>query len=462
MRSNSKLTRIKQQRIRKQINKVDSHSFFNLLTSEELLDQIDELLPEHRERIYPPTETLSLFLTQVLNEDSSCQNVVNKAALDRLRVGLSAASLSTGGYCKARQRLPLELVSELTRKTGELVGNNLPDLWKWKGKRVKLIDGTTVNMPDTPDNQRFFPQQGAQKEGLGFPICRIVGVLCLSTGVVLDAAIGRFNGKGSSEQTLLRNLLEGFGQEDLIIGDAFYATYFLLAHLIQNNIDAVFERYGSRKRVADFRKGKKLGSKDHLITLTKPKAKPSWMAQSEYDAAPESLVIRELKVSHKVLITTMLSTKDADKVELKALYKQRWHVELDFRNIKTTLGMEHLSCKTAEMNQKEIWVYLLAHNLIRILMAQAAILSDLMPRQLSFKHSLQIWLAWSQHHNYGEFEEQQTELFLLIAGKRVGNRPGRVEPRAVKQRPKPFSLLMIPREQAREKIRKNGHPKKLK
>lgn len=175
-----------------------------------------------------------------------------------------------------------------------------------------------------------------------------------------------------------------------------------------------------------------------------------------------AIVIRELKVSHKVLITTMLSTKEASKSELKTLYKQRWHVELDFRNIKTTLGMEHLSCKTGEMNRKEIWVYLLAYNLIRILMAQTAILSDLMPRQLSFKHSLQIWLIWSQSHIYGEFDMQRTELFLLIAKKRVGNRPGRVEPRAVKQRPKPFSMLMIPREQARENIRKNGHPKKLK
>lgn len=241
-----------------------------------------------------------------------------------------------------------------------------------------------------------------------------------------------------------------------------YGTYFLLASLRERGIDAVFEQMGARKRVTDFRKGKRLGAKDHLVELFKPKKKPDWMGQEYYDSAPDTLIIRELKISQKVVITTLLSPKNASKPELKALYKKRWQIEVDFRNIKTTMGMETLSCKTPEMNEKEIWIYFLAYNLIRLLMAQAALLADTLPRQLSFKHTLQLWLAWNQQSIFDATESNEEVLFLLIAQRRIGNRPGRIEPRAVKRRPKPFSLLMKPREVARTEVSKNGHPKKNK
>ena len=460
MTINSKLAQSRQQRIQKTAQTCHTNDFFSVLTSPELLDVVEELLPEHRERKYPPTEALSMFLSQALNEDSSCQQVVNEAAMSRVALGLSPGSISTGGYCKARQRLPLDMVSSLVRKSGELIVDRLPNSWQWKGKRVCLVDGTTVNMPDTTANQQAYPQQGAQKEGLGFPICRIVGVFCLSSGAALNAAVGRFNGKGGDEQTLLRTMQEAFTADDLVMGDAFFGTYFLLAFLSSRKINAVFEQMGARKRVTDFRKGQCLGAKDHLITLSKPKKKPDWMDPEEYEAAPDELVIRELKVGPKILITTLLSPKDASKQELKLLYKQRWQVELNLRDLKTTMGMEHLTCKTPEMNQKEIWIYLLAYNLIRILMAQAASLADILPNQLSFKHTLQLWIT--RPNSSGFSLEQKAILFILIAQKRVGNRPNRTEPRAVKQRPKPFPLLMVPRPIARKKIEKNGHPKKLK
>lgn len=170
--------------------------------------------------------------------------------------------------------------------------------------------------------------------------------------------MGNFKGKGASEQTLLRELLDTFEANDLVLGDAFYGTYFLLAKLQARSVDAVFEQHGARRRTTDFRKGQSLGRKDHLIKLPKPKIKPDWMSLSDYDAAPTSITLRELKVGHKVLITTLLSTKDAPKTALKALYKQRWHIEVDLRNIKTTLGMETFSCKTPAMNEKELWVLL--------------------------------------------------------------------------------------------------------
>ena len=463
MSSNSKLVRCKQQRIQSVATSCDSYKFFNLLTGPDMLSRVEELLPEeHRERQFPPTETLSMFLAQAMSEDRSCQKAVNDAAIKRVVGGLSPCSTATGGYCQARQRLPLEMVSTLVCHTGELMNSQVPDQWRWHGKRVHLIDGTTVTMPDTQANQVVYPQQAGQKPGLGFPISRIVGVICLSSGALLNASLGRCSGKGSSEQCLLRTMLDTFKTGDLVLGDAYFATYFLLASLLDKGVDAVFEQLGARKRVTDFRQGKSLGPKDHLVQWYKPKIKPGWMEQEDYDKAPQSLTIRELKIKNKILITTLLSSKAFPKHELKMLYKKRWHVEVDLRHIKTTLGMETLSCKTPEMVEKEMWVYFLAYNLIRLLMAQSALLSNILPRQLSFKHTVQLWLAWSQHTQAVGALTDQGMLFVLIAQKMVGNRPGRLEPRAVKRRPKPFSLLMENREQAQDKIRKHGHPKKLK
>jgi hypothetical protein len=353
------------------------------------------------------------------------------------------------------------MVSTLACYTGELITDEVPHRWRWHGKRVRLIDGTTATLPDTPANQTVYPQQSGQKPGLGFPIVRIVGIICLSSGALLNGAVGSFSGKGCSEQTLLRGMLDSFRPGDLAMGDAFFATYFLLVWLIENGVDGVFEQLGTRKRVTDFRRGKHLGPKDHLIEYLKPKQKPDWMSQEDYDRAPQSITVREMKTKGKVLVTTLLSPKTYPKHELKELFKQRWHVELDLRNIKTTLGMETLSCKTPEMIEKEIWVYFLAYNLIRLLMAQSALLADILPRQLSFKHTVQLWLAWSRNTQAADIQADEGVLFILIAQKIVGNRPGRVEPRAVKRRPKPYPLLMEAREKAREKIQKYGHPKKL-
>jgi hypothetical protein len=462
MSSNSKLVHHKQQRIRSVAANCDSYSFFNLLTGPEMLSEVEELLPkEHRERQFPPTETLSMFLAQAMREDRSCQKAVNDAAVKRVVSGLSPCSTATGGYCQARKRLPLEMVSTLTCYTGELMNSKVPQQWRWHGKRVHLIDGTTTTAPDTVANQAIYPQQSLQKPGLGFPLVRIVGIICLSSGAVLNASLGGYSGKGSSEQTLLRGMLDTFSHGDLVMGDAFFATYFLLASLLERGIDGVFEQLGARGRVTDFRRGEKLGPKDHLIRLSKPKKKPDWMSQEGYDSVPGHLTVRELEANGKTLVTTLLSPKAYPKHEIKALYKKRWHVEVDLRNIKTTLGMDTLSCKTPEMIEKEIWIYLLAYNLIRLLMAQSALLADILPRELSFKHTVQLWLAWSQNTQATSAQADAGILFILIAQRIVGNRPGRVEPRAVKRRPKPFPLLMEQREKAREKIRKYGHPKKI-
>ena len=313
-----------QRRVNNRAANSNSYDFFNLLTGPELLDQVEILLPDHRERLFPPTETLSMFLAQALSTDRSCQRAVNDTAIKRLLGGLTPCSTHTGAYCRARQRLPVEMVSALVRKTGQLMTETALEAWHWQGRPVRLVDGTTVSMPDTPANQ-------------------------------------------------------------------------------------VLKQTGG-----------------------------------------------------KILVTTLLCAKKAPKAAVKLLYRCRWHVELDLRNIKATLGLGVLSCKTPSMAEKEIWVYLLAYNLIRMIMVRAAIHTQQLPRELSFKHSLQLWLAWSRQGTVSNHGPEASVLLVLIAQKRVGKRPGRVEPRALKRRPKPYPLLNQPRQLARQQVIENGHPKNVK
>ena len=453
---------VQQQRVYGHIKSNDSYAFFNMLTSPELLGEVESLLPEHRERLFPPTETLSMFLAQALSADRSCQKAVNDAAVQRWSGGLPQCSTHTGGYCQARQRLPVEMVSTLTRHTGQLIAARTPATWHWRGRPVRLVDGTTVTMPDTSANQATYPQPRSQQPGLGFPICRLVGIICLGSGAALNMAIGAYRGKGGDEQTLLRSILDTLEPGDVLLGDAYFATYFLLCQLLAKGVDAVFEQHGSRQRTTDFRRGEHLGARDHLIVLNKPKIKPDWMTQTDYEQAPDTLTVRELRVHGKTLVTTLLCPKQTPKAALGTLYKNRWHVELDLRAIKTTLGMETLSCKTPEMAQKEIWVYLLAYNLIRLMRAQAALLTDCLPRQLSFKHAVQVWIAWGSCQSSVADADRMDGLFILIAQQKVGNRLGRIEPRAIKRRPKQYPMLAHSRDLARAHVRKYGHPKKVK
>lgn len=448
-----------QQRIISHRDQANSYTFFNLLTSDALLQRVEQLLPEHRERLFPPTETLSMFMAQVLSADRSCQQIVNQAAVQRLTAQLPVCSTHTGAYCRARQRLPLKMIRTLTGELGEMIEAQAPSQWHWRGRRVLLVDGTTVTMPDTEANQVRFPQQGGQLPGLGFPICRIVGIMCLASGSLLNAAIGRFNGKGSGERGLLRQIQDTFQPGDVVLGDAFYPTYFFLAAMQAKGVDILMEQDGSRRRVTDFRQGHRLGERDHLIVINKSTC-PDWMSEADYEATPASITVREFSAGGKTMVTT-ITDKKTPKAELKSLYKSRWQVELDLRYIKDTMGMNILSCKTPDMIVKEVWVYLLAYNLIRLVMAESALLADLIPRQISFKHCLQIWSIW-MHRRQSATEQQLQVLFILMAQQRVGNRPGRIEPRAVKRRPKAYPLLTKPRQEARQQVLEFGHAKKVK
>jgi len=447
-----------QRRLAKQVQTIDANHFFNLLTHPQMLGMVEDQLPEHRERQFTPTVVLAMFLGQVMSADGSCQNAVNAAAIARLLVGMNPGSMNTSGYCQARQRLPQEMVAALARQSGTLVNEQPPRQWLWQGRRVKLVDGTTVSMPDTLENQTRFPQHGQQEPGVGFPLARLVGVIDLSTGAVLDAAIGPYQGKGTGEHGLFRGLRACFVAGDVMLADGYYCSYFLIADMLRRAVDVLFEQHGAR--TTDFRRGERLGARDHLVWWSKP-ARPAWMSVKEYRDYPDEIKVREVQVGKKVLVSTFLSPRKTSKAELEKLFWQRWNVELDLRNIKTTLGMEVLSCKTPQMCEKELWVYLLAYNLIRWLMAEAALQADVLPRQLSFKHTLQIWVAWSQRQFLCTADEDTATLLVLIAQIRVADRPGRIEPRAVKRRPKPYPRLDRPRQQARMEIEKYGYAKKL-
>lgn len=435
--------------IRQQARRAQAVDFFNILTGPELLEITESHLPEHRERLYPPTVSLSMFLSQALHADRSCQNAVNGWAMQRTSEGLSVRSVRTGAYCRARQRLPVQLISALTRHSGRVLSREAPSGWRWRERAVKLVDGTSLVLPDTPANQAQYPQPHTQAAGAGFPLLRLVAVICLSSGAVLEGAVGAYAGKGQSELSLFRRLVATLCAGDLLLGDALYCDYFLIAALQGAGVDVLFEQHAARR--SDFRRGVHLGRHDHRVRWKKPQ-RPEWMSREHYAAVPEELAVRELKVAGRLLVTTLLSAHTVSAAELAQLYDRRWNVELDLRNIKTTLGLHALSCKTPAMVHKELWVYLLAYNLIRLLMAQAAQQAGVIPRQLSFKHTVQLWLQWMPRLHRADREV----ILRLIAQLRVGRRPGRTEPRARKRRPKHYPWLKVPRSLARQQLATHG------
>ena len=272
-------------RVRRHVSSVGAVDFFNILTAPELLDITDAHLPEHRERLYPPTVTLSMFMKQGLEDDHSCQRAVNAWAAQRAADGLHVHSVRTGAYCQARQRLPLAMVTALTRETGRLLSSRAQRGWCWRGRAVKLADGTTISMPDTPQNQACYPQPDTQAPGVGFPLARLNAIICLSTGALLAAAMGQYVGKGHGELDLFRRLINTLSAGDVLLADALYCSYFIIATLHAAGVDVVFEQHGGR--ITDFRRGQALGKHDHRVSWQKPQARPQWMTVQQYRAFPK-------------------------------------------------------------------------------------------------------------------------------------------------------------------------------
>ncbi len=413
-----------------------------------LIRWITEEIGTYRERIHGPLATLVLFIEQVLGADHSCQDAVARGLSARTALGQAPCSLNTAAYCKARLRLPLGLLERLAREVGARLVASQPAAWRWRGREVKLIDGTTVSMPDTSVNQARFPQHRSQKPGLGFPLARLVAIVSLSAGAVLEWAMDACEGKNTGETALLWRLMPHLRRGDVVIADGYYAGYFMIAGLIALGADIVMPQH--HLRITDFRRGQRLGVRDHVVTWTRPQ-RPDWMDEAIYETMPEMLTLREARSGGRTLVTTLLSAQDVGKRELAELYRSRWQIELDLRSIKAVMQMDVLRCKTPSMVEKEIAVHLLAYNLVRAVIAQAACSHNLLPRQLSFKAALQLLNAFEMNLRH-DHAMTRTQLLAAVGSRRLAHRPHRVEPRAVKRRPKPHPLLTKPRYVVRERL----------
>lgn len=410
--------------------------------------------------VYTPAVTVWAFLAQCLSASKSCVAAVARVLVLRVALGLPACAAGTGAYCKARAKLPEALLRRLALPVGTAVERQAPDAWRWHGRRVFLADGFEVSMPDTPANQREYPQLRNQKPGLGFPRMRVVALLAFATACLVGAAFGPCKGKGTGETERFRTLLEHLQAGDLVVADRYYCSWWIVALLAQRGVDACFRLH--HRRQYDFRRGRRLGTGDHVVRWPKP-ARPKWMDPATYAALPESLEVREVQVRVEepgcrvrqfVVATTLLDEGQYSAAEVADLYHRRWHVELDVRAIKQTLKMDILSCKSPEMIRKELWAHLLGYNLIRKVLAQAALAGEVTPRQLSFAGAVQTVNAFRWLLAVGSGDEGRRllqALLLAVAAHAVGNRPGRVEPREVKRRRK-VKLLTKPRAQRRAEL----------
>jgi hypothetical protein len=405
-----------------------------------------------RQCLYAPHITLSIFLSQVIDPISCCLQAVARFLAHRVAAGLAPCSPETGAYCQARQRLPEAVLVNLTRATGQhLHDRELPGAWLWKGRPVKIADGTGVSMPDTPANQAAYPQQRTQKPGLGFPAARLVLLVSLSIGTVLDAALAPGRGKRTGELTLFRSMLDRFQPGDVALGDRIFCDYFTLALMQPRGVDMVVRLHQSRR--ADFRRGRRLGANDHVVVWRKPRC-PDWLDEATYEELPATLELRELKVvvrepgfrtKRLVVVTTLLDAEEFSAEEIADLYRARWHAELDLRSLKQALQLDVLRCQSPEMVRKEVWAHLLAYNLIRRVMADAAEKHGVLPRELSFKGALETLLAFLPYLEGPHAAECYEQMLDALVHHRVGDRPGRWEPRVRKRRSKNYPYMKRPR-----------------
>jgi hypothetical protein len=431
--------------------------FRELLSEQRILCALERAQVTFRERVYSPMVTIYAALSQVLcGKFSSCRDAVSRVITDRVARGLKACSADTSSYCTARGRLPEQVLVDLTQEIGQELHRQAPPEWLWKDRNVTLVDGSTATMDDTEANQNEYPQSKNQKKGLGFPILRFVVLLSLATGSVLECAIGPCRGKKTGEQSLFRQLGCGLKSGDVLLGDRLYDCYRDIVVLKPRGIDVVFGMKQSRQ--CDFRRGRRLGPRDHVVIWRKPRYDPSrYESRAEWAALPEQIEMREASVNvhrpgHRTrtisVVTTLLDAEQYSTSDLTDLFAQRWHCELDLRSIKRALGMHHLSSRSPQMVRKEVWLHLLAYNLVRVRMAQAASLHGQSPRRLSFTAATKLihhFAPYMSNSNDKQHHRLEAELLAAIAGSALDHRPGRQEPRAVKKRAQKYSYLTKPR-----------------
>lgn len=410
--------------------------------------------------IYSPAVTLWVFLSQCLSPDHSCRDAVARLAAWRVAQGRAPCSPDTSAYCTARDALPEAACHALVRRTGRELETQTPKEWLWYGRRVRVVDGSTLTMPDTPANQAEYPQAKTQKPGCGLPIARVLVVFSLAVGVVLDAAIGPYKGKQTGENSLFRTLHDVLEPGDVVLGDRCFSGWFDIALLFGRGVDVVVRKH--QLRATDFRAGQRLGHDDHLVRWPKP-PRPEWMSPAQYASLPDELMLREVRVQVRqrgfrpktlIVVTTLVDAEEIPAHEIAELYRRRWGAELQLRSLKVVLHMDHLRCKKPHRVRNEFYMHLLAYNLLRRVMALAALEAQVPPWQVSFKGTLQTLSNYLPHlASCMPVDRGCAALLAAIAAHRVGNRPDRYEPRRIKRRPKSHKLMQMPRQEYKRRIR---------
>jgi hypothetical protein len=420
-------------------------------------------------RVYTTPIVLWAFMSQVLRDgkEAACRSAVSRINSHLQLTTGRGADPDTRDYCRARAKLPEEALHALATAIAEDCETEVDSRQLFHGRHAKLIDGSTFQMADTPENQKMYPQNSAQQPGIGFPIARMVVVISLATACVIDAAIGKYAGKETSEMALLRKLLSCFERGDVAVADRFYGNYWMIALLLQHGVDVCFRKHQRRK--TDFRTGRRLGRNDHLVTWQRP-GQPAWMSDELYASLPESLTLREIRYvisepgrRHQpfVIVTTLYHDgpqQDISHEDISELFGFRWNAELDLRSVKTHMNLNHLRCKTPEMVHREFWTTIIAYNAIRMTAACSAQLSgDTAPREISFvgtcQHVLAAWDVIVTGSLTGQQLQQYCRQVLTQISKcRVAQRPGRIEPRVRKKRSNNYKLMMQPRKTLRERL----------
>lgn len=422
--------------------------FCECLHQEMLERAIEECGIEFRDRIYTPWVSLWLFLNQVLQR-SSCQRVVSQLIAYRESRGLPLCSPKTTAYCEGRSRLPEELYKTVLCQCGQQAADSAPAEWNYRGRAVKVMDGTTVSLPETNENCKQYPLQDPRRAGLSFPMVRMLVLFSLSVGTVLEVVLAPYRGKATSEYALLRQLRHALQKNDLVLADCGFCSFAHLAELRGQGVDSLVKLDASRRSNLKF--VKRLGKRDALYRWKKPRSRPETFSPEEFQALPEEMLVRIIRVCVaqkgfrcKVfeIVTTLTDHETYLAEELADLYRRRWAAELSFRDIKSTLKMDYLSCKSPEMAHKELYAHLIAYNLIRIQIAQAAELADIRPEQISFKAALETILEFQAYRAFPT--STLAVMHATIAFHRVGKQPHRNEPRVLKRRQK-HSLLTQPR-----------------
>jgi hypothetical protein len=429
--------------------------FTDVLTEANILDVLNDHGIKYRDRVFNPVTTIWGFLSQVLSDDHSCRDAVARVIAHQAAIGARVCSPNTASYCNARSRLRTDVLRILAMRTAqELQAGALQD-WKWNGRNVFIADGSHVSMPDSHQNQANYPQPEVQRPGIGFPLARLTVLLSLATGACHDLAMAPYAGKGTGEKTLLRQMYDTLKPGDVVLADALFDDYFIACELRQRGIELVaraqYQRVGTQTIQS---------RPDGDVIVWQRPNKPHGMKGEQYRTYAKTLLMRQVSVDARdkdnrveqfKVITTILDAS-IDGGQIGKLYERRWDGEVDIRSIKSTMKMDVLRCRTPEMVRKEIWTHLLAYNLLRTVMAVAAAENGIEPRQVSFKGAKQAVTAFAPKIEAARSEERAAlidAMLRTIAYHRVGDRPGRWEPRASKRRPKPGVRLMRPRATAR-------------